>query len=208
MTAIAELRKIYKEACQILPEYPPNNVADALSLIYSRSFTTPSGANVMVPGIDSANHSSVPNALVRCVHSPDACQGAAALEEIAPVTALSLSPGGSSSFQLVAGSVGIAAGEEVTISYSSTPQNDTFLLNFGFLPEALDASDSGIRLWAREDLEEGLLTAHPTTLQQDEELLASASDGEYQKKTALQYRMAKKRQLLAARYDTSLEGKH
>lgn len=53
-----------------------------------------------VPGVDMCNHSYQPNATVRLVHSPAACQGLDALEEVAPVAAAAACP---SYFQLVAG---------------------------------------------------------------------------------------------------------
>jgi hypothetical protein len=56
-----------------------------------------------VPGVDMSNHSYQPNATVRLVHSPAACQGLDALEEVAPVAAAGACP---SFFQLVAGERG------------------------------------------------------------------------------------------------------
>jgi hypothetical protein len=54
-----------------------------------------------VPGIDMCNHSSTaPNAAVRMLHSPGACQGLAALEEVAPTAAQAAC---GSYFQLLAG---------------------------------------------------------------------------------------------------------
>jgi hypothetical protein len=54
-----------------------------------------------VPGIDMCNHSSTaPNATVRMLHSPGACQGLAALEEVAPAAAQAAC---GSYFQLLAG---------------------------------------------------------------------------------------------------------
>jgi hypothetical protein len=55
-----------------------------------------------VPGVDMCNHSYQPNAAVRLVHSPAACQGLDALEEVAPVVAAAACP---SYFQLVAGAL-------------------------------------------------------------------------------------------------------
>jgi hypothetical protein len=60
-----------------------------------------------VPGVDMCNHSYQPNATVRLVHSPAACQGLDALEEVAPVAAAAACP---SYFQLVAGELGLWGG--------------------------------------------------------------------------------------------------
>jgi hypothetical protein len=60
-----------------------------------------------VPGVDMCNHSYQPNATVRLVHSPAACQGLDALEEVAPVAAAAACP---SFFQLVAGELGLWGG--------------------------------------------------------------------------------------------------
>lgn len=109
------------------PNVAVPQIAWALSLVHSRSFIS-SGMHVWVPGVDLCNHTLHPNATVRCTHSPDACQGATATEEIAPPQ-----PVRPSSFDLVAGEEGITAGDEVTISYGSWP-NDVFLLFFGFIP--------------------------------------------------------------------------
>ena len=68
--------------------------------MHSRSFLE-GGRHVWVPAIDSANHALLPNAVIRCTHSPEACQGLAALEEVCAPSALPLAP---SYFELVAGS--------------------------------------------------------------------------------------------------------
>jgi hypothetical protein len=73
------------------------------------------------------------NAAVRVVHSPDACQGADAAEDVAPPAP----PGAAAApslFQLVAGDDGIAAGEEVTISYGHGWPAEPYFLLFGFVP--------------------------------------------------------------------------
>jgi hypothetical protein len=70
-------------------------------VLHSRCFYESTAARHMaVPGIDMCNHSYEPNASVRLVHSPAACQGLDALEEVAPVAAAAACP---SYFQLVAG---------------------------------------------------------------------------------------------------------
>lgn len=80
----------------------------------------------------------------RCVHSPGACQGAAALDEVCPPEAAAAAAAEASRFELVADAErGIAAGEEVTIGYGSWP-SDVFLLFFGFAP-ALNPHDAGER---------------------------------------------------------------
>ncbi len=58
-----------------------------------------------VPGVDMANHSLAPSARVRLVHSPDACQGATAAEEVCPPEAAEEQA--PSMFQLVAGEAGV-----------------------------------------------------------------------------------------------------
>lgn len=69
--------------------------------LHSRCFYEATAARHMaVPGVDMCNHSYEPNATVRLVHSPAACQGLDALEEVAPVAAAAACP---SYFQLVAG---------------------------------------------------------------------------------------------------------
>jgi len=88
-------------AAQAQAEVHRERMAWALSLAYSRSFVD-RGTHICVPGIDMCNHSHAPNAGVRCVHSPDACQGAAATEEIAPPR-----PPSPSLFELMAGEAGI-----------------------------------------------------------------------------------------------------
>jgi hypothetical protein len=117
-------------------QYRPAEVAYALSLVHSRSFFS-SGNHVWVPGVDLCNHSGdTANAIVRCIHNPDVCQGIAATEEIAPqpTTQENGAPPRPSVFELVAGEQGIQQGEEVTISYGKWP-NDVFLLFFGFIPK-------------------------------------------------------------------------
>ena len=114
---------------QLYPDDSLRDITRALSLIHSRTFIS-SGIHVWVPGVDLCNHSLTPNATVRCRHNPDECQGAAATEEIAPPVRQLVRP---SCFDLIAGERGISAGEEVTISYGSWP-NDVFLLFFGFVP--------------------------------------------------------------------------
>jgi len=113
-------------------QYRPAEVAYALSLVHSRSFLS-SGIHVWVPGVDLCNHNDIKaNAVVRCIHNPDVCQGIAATEEIAPPQENSTPR--PSIFELVAGEQGIQKGEEVTISYGKWP-NDVFLLFFGFIPK-------------------------------------------------------------------------
>ena len=55
-----------------------------------------------MPGVDMCNHSSSPNADVRVVRNPDACQGAAAVEEVCEAV-----PTSPPRFELLAGSSGI-----------------------------------------------------------------------------------------------------
>ncbi|KAF6253661.1 hypothetical protein COO60DRAFT_1703728 [Scenedesmus sp. NREL 46B-D3] len=87
-------------------------------------------SHVSLPGIDMCNHSSTaPNAAVRLLHSPGACQGLAALEEVAPAAAQAAC---GSYFQLLAGPEGIPAGQQVCISYGNWPA-EPFLLLFGFV---------------------------------------------------------------------------
>lgn len=117
-------------------------MAWALSLVHSRSFVQ-AGRHVWVPGIDMANHTLEPNATIRCLQSPGASQGAAALEEVCPPAAAAAAAQEPSRFELVAGEEGIAAGDEVTISYGSWP-SDVFLLFFGFAPGG-NPHDSGER---------------------------------------------------------------
>lgn len=103
----------------------------AVSVLHSRCFIEgPNSTHMTVPGVDMANHSFTPNASVRCVHSPGACQGVEALEEVCQPL-----PPQPATFQLMSGPDGIREGEEVTISYGDWP-NDVFLLFFGFLPQA------------------------------------------------------------------------
>uniref|UniRef100_A0A383V998 SET domain-containing protein n=1 Tax=Tetradesmus obliquus TaxID=3088 RepID=A0A383V998_TETOB len=105
----------------------------AVQVLHSRCFFEPtSQRHLAVPGIDMCNHSSTaPNASVRMLHSPGACQGLAALEEVAPAVAAAAC---GSYFQLLAGPEGIAAGQQVCISYGSWPA-EPFLLLFGFVPQ-------------------------------------------------------------------------
>lgn len=77
----------------------------------------------------------------RCLQSPGSCQGAAALDEVCPPDTAAAAAAEPSRFELVAGEQGIAAGQEVTISYGSWP-SDVFLLFFGFVP-ADNPHDSG-----------------------------------------------------------------
>lgn len=73
-------------------------------VLHSRCFYEGTAARHMaVPGVDMCNHSYQPNAAVRLVHSPAACQGLDALEEVAPLAAAAACP---SYFQLVAGELG------------------------------------------------------------------------------------------------------
>lgn len=57
----------------------------------------------------------------RCIHSPGSCQGVDALEEVCPPATAAVQSQEPSRFELVAGEEGIAAGQEVTISYGSWP---------------------------------------------------------------------------------------
>ncbi|KAF6251907.1 hypothetical protein COO60DRAFT_577679 [Scenedesmus sp. NREL 46B-D3] len=105
----------------------------AVQVLHSRCFFEPtSQRHLAVPGIDMCNHSSTaPNAAVRLLHSPGACQGLAALEEVAPAAAQAAC---GSYFQLLAGPEGIPAGQQVCISYGNWPA-EPFLLLFGFVPQ-------------------------------------------------------------------------
>jgi hypothetical protein len=109
----------------------------ALSLAYSRAHTSDKEL-IIAPGIDTANHDFSPNSFVRTVHSPNACQGITALEEVAPLPLSASShadPAANTSFfQLVVGEEGISAGDEVTISYGPW-DNDRYLLHYGFVPD-------------------------------------------------------------------------
>lgn len=58
-----------------------------------------------VPGVDMANHSLAASARVRLVHSPDACQGATAADEVCPPEAAAQQA--PSMFQLVGGEEGV-----------------------------------------------------------------------------------------------------
>jgi hypothetical protein len=87
---------------QMLPMHSRESIAWALSVVHSRSFIQAS-THLVVPGIDMANHTHDPSAQVRCVYSPDTCQGADAAEEVAPPH-----PGAAPScFELVAGEDGL-----------------------------------------------------------------------------------------------------
>ncbi|KAL3131038.1 hypothetical protein ABBQ38_000356 [Trebouxia sp. C0009 RCD-2024] len=81
----------------------------------------------------------------RCDHSPGACQGTAALEEVCPPGPLQPAV-----FQLLAGPHGVRESEEVTISYGDWP-NDVFLLFFGFLPDN-NQHDAVVLFHTLEDL--------------------------------------------------------
>jgi len=77
------------------------------------------------------DRSDAANATVRFLHSPEACQGANALSDIAPLTAVQPP---SSFFQLLAGEDGVAAGDEVSISYGHRWPAEPYFLLFGFVP--------------------------------------------------------------------------
>ncbi|KAF8065588.1 hypothetical protein HT031_003189 [Scenedesmus sp. PABB004] len=104
----------------------------AVQVLHSRCFFEPtSRRHLAVPGIDMCNHdSAAPCAAVRLLHSPGACQGLAALEEVAPAAA---GAAGGSFFQLVAGGDGVRRGAQVSICYGSWPA-EPFVLLFGFVP--------------------------------------------------------------------------
>ena len=130
LAEVEHMQWVLDKACRMLgEEFGREEVAWALAMVHSRSFIT-GGTHVWLPGIDCCNHSFAPNAVVRCVHSPGACQGVAAVEEVCPPSAADLEP---SRFELVAGEGGIRAGEGVFISYCHHA-NDVFLLFFGFVP--------------------------------------------------------------------------
>ncbi|GBF87434.1 hypothetical protein Rsub_00145 [Raphidocelis subcapitata] len=110
----------------------------AVQVLHSRCFYEANlGLHLSVPGVDMANDGgAAANATVKVVHSPDASQGAAALEDIAPPPPPGAGRSGSL-FQLVAGAGGVAAGEEVRIAYgwaAGWPAEPYFLM-FGFVPE-------------------------------------------------------------------------
>ena len=86
------------------------------------------------------------------MHSPGSCQGAAAVDEVAPPSAAAAAAAEPSRFELVAGEEGVAAGAEVSISYGSWP-SDVFLLFFGFAP-AFNPHDSGAPRDAGETVQE------------------------------------------------------
>ncbi|GAB4824185.1 hypothetical protein N2152v2_011231 [Parachlorella kessleri] len=134
--ALAEcekLRGMYEAACQVHSrQHTPSQLAWALSIVYSRSFTLGEG-HFMAPGIDFCNHSPQPCAGVHLVHSPNSCQGLSAVEDVCPPP-----PPEPSRFVLVAGEDGIRAGAEVTISYGSWA-SDFFLTYFGFDPHGQEA---------------------------------------------------------------------
>lgn len=100
----------------------------ALAMVHSRSFVS-GGQHVWVPGVDVCNHAEAPNAAVRLVHSPGACQGLSAEEEVAPPSPVTRQP---SRFELLT-TKEVAAGEQVCISYGAWA-SDVFLLFFGFVP--------------------------------------------------------------------------
>ena len=94
-----------------------------------------------------------------CVRSPGSCQGGAALDDVCPPEAAAVAAAEPDRFELVAGEAGVAAGEEVTISYGSWP-SDVFLLFFGFAPD-YNPNDSGEAVgegrWGQAVRGEGLL---------------------------------------------------
>lgn len=132
---IACMRQSLKQKCQ--NELNIDMVQRALSLVYSRAHMS-HGNFIIAPGIDNVNHDFSANSFVRTVHSPEACQGITALEEVAPLpesTPHANSTGSASVFELVVGDASIAAGDEVTISYGPW-HNDRYLLHYGFIPES------------------------------------------------------------------------
>jgi hypothetical protein len=82
---------------------PPD--ACRVQVLHSRCFYEPtSQRHLAVPAVDMSNHSSAaPNATVRLVHSPAACQGLQALKEVAPAAVEAVT---ASFFQLVVGAWG------------------------------------------------------------------------------------------------------
>lgn len=76
----------------------------AVQVLHSRCFYEPSSRrHLAVPAVDMCNHDARDaNAAVRIVHSPAACQGLGALEEVAPEAAAAVAAG-TSYFQLVVG---------------------------------------------------------------------------------------------------------
>lgn len=120
----------------------------ASSMMQSRSFVT-EGEHWTFPLIDLCNHDFEPNAQVKSIRSPDACQGLDALEEIAAAEGIDPGP---DRFALIAGEDGIRAGEEVVISYGNWP-NDVFLLFFGFVP-AHNPHDAVVLFNSAEELVE------------------------------------------------------
>ncbi|KAL4856151.1 Glutamate decarboxylase 1 [Chlorella vulgaris] len=145
-----QLRAVFESACQELEgRFARQQVAWALSLVHSRSFVM-KGCHVWLPGIDMCNHTLANNAGIRCVRSPGSCQGASAVEEVCPPQAAAVGSQEPDRFELVAEERGIAAGEEVTISYGSWP-SDVFLLFFGFVP-ASNPHDSAVLFYDLFDL--------------------------------------------------------
>jgi hypothetical protein len=53
--------------------YTPDQLAWALSMVHSRSFLQ-GATHFLVPGVDFCNHSFLPSATVRILHSPNSCQ--------------------------------------------------------------------------------------------------------------------------------------
>lgn len=138
ISEIMHLKQIHKDCIQLLNDrYSEKIITWALSLIHSRSFIYEK-KHVWVPGIDLCNHSWTPNANVRYVHSPDAVQGFQALEEIAPTRGDGST--GLSRFELVAGEIGVAKGDQIFISYGNWP-NDVLLLFFGKIRRQLHLSN-------------------------------------------------------------------
>ncbi|KAL4421162.1 hypothetical protein ABPG77_000797 [Micractinium sp. CCAP 211/92] len=150
---IAEARQfqaVFEAACEELGgAHSRAAVAWALSMVHSRSFVERS-AHIWCPGIDLCNHTLTPNADIRCIHSPGSCQGGAAVDEVCPPEAAAAARQEPSRFELVTGEAGIAAGEEVTISYGSWP-SDVFLLFFGFAPRD-NPNDSAVIFYDLFDL--------------------------------------------------------
>jgi hypothetical protein len=77
-------------------------------VLHSRCFFDPgSQRHLAVPGVDMCNHSFTPNASVRVLNSPAACQGLAALQDVAPAASAAAAAAACSSyFQLVVGERG------------------------------------------------------------------------------------------------------
>ena len=145
----------------------------AAQALHSRCFFDAGlGLHLSVPGVDMANDAgAAANARVRVVHSPDACQGAEALADIAPLAA---APGGSSGgsegggdggssggaagtigasqFQLVAGDDGVSEGDEVCIAYGASWPAEPYFLLFGFVPGGANPYDSVVAYADLDDL--------------------------------------------------------